>query len=178
MDCHSLRRRQLHLHAVFGQHHAVEARVRTFTGLVFLGGKILAGRVPWHALSGHQQHITHLRDARTADMRIREAQDARRTVLVAAAVVPTPVGVIGPGRHHAEGHHCRRCHMTCAVSTDERVDVAGEVGAGYSDIPRYHQPPEEQPAQPVHSPSVHGAGIPAVSVLPKKRSVSSKCCIQ
>ena len=78
---------------------------------------------PSGTLSRHQQHIAQLRNAGPTDVGIGEPEDPLRTELVATAVAPTMVGVVGPRCDHSEGHHRRRRDMPGAIGADEWIDM-------------------------------------------------------
>lgn len=121
---HTRRGGELHAHAVRRQRDGVEARPRALAGLVVRGREVGRARRPARTGRRHQQHVAQLGDAGAADVRVREAQRAPGAPLVAAAVAPAAVGVVGAGHHHAEGHGRGRRDVAGAVGADEGVDPA------------------------------------------------------
>ena len=92
--------------------------------LLRLGGtEIPRAGAPGRARARLQQHIAQFGDAGAAVPGVGETQDAPITMLVAGAVAPAPVGVVGPREDHAEGRRRPWRHMAGAGRADEGVDM-------------------------------------------------------
>ncbi len=122
--------------AVAGQRHGVVAGLRDLLRAVGIGPQarcrilLRAAGADDIARDGHHRDVEQVADARTAQVRVREADDRRVALVVARAPVPRLGNARRTYLHHAEGHVGPHEDMAVTARADLRIDEAGEIGIG------------------------------------------------
>ena len=160
-------------HCIVGQAHRIEARVRGFAGFVVMAGKVVGAP----RAQRHQQDIAHFGQPGAALMRLRKTQDERRTILIAAGIVPAVIGVVGPRRDHAERARCCRRGVPGPVAADERIDIVDRrmrQRRRCRQCQRHRDPPQ---AHAPNSTGLSGVSITSPTTAPGHHWSRSAACI-
>ena len=94
-------------------------------------------------VQGHQQHVTVILAAGTAEVGVAEAEDGVVAVVVAAAAVPSAETCIGRGLYLSEGHDGAGEGVTVAVGSHQGVDIRGQRLLGTSGKQQQGQNPKQ-----------------------------------
>ena len=124
VDRRMRRHRHLHLHAVIRERHAVVAgrgRLRR------LRERARVRLAVTRAGERHHEDVAEVGTPRAAEVRLREAENVRVGVAVAARVVPAEVAGVGSGLHEAEWVRRGGEAVSVEGAADGRVDMAREV---------------------------------------------------